>query len=229
MNIAGPETEHEIAGINHVPEVAMNAVEPRLIAHPAMSVLRNLIGDRLAADAGDRRFTRSVDIRHDHVIGVIESAAKFLAQRFGARETMRLEHRQDAVSARRFGGGESGANFRRMMRVIVHQQKSIARILDLESAPRVLEFAQRSGNFLEGNPELGGQRDHPESVLHIMLARHVQHGFTELFAAPEHTKNRSDIAQLDVCAAVICFFRKTVRDRSLRAIHKDGLCSHHPR
>ena len=64
---------------------------------------------------------------------------------------MRLKHGQDAFAADPARCRDRGANFRRMMGVIIHQQKPIALIFNFESPPGVLKFSQRLSDFIERN------------------------------------------------------------------------------
>ena len=97
-----PRLSDEIAGIEHVADVAMHAIQARLISHPAMAVRGDLISDRLAADAGDRRFARSINIRHDDVIGVVERRGQILAATPWCANNDAAETLSARVSARRF-------------------------------------------------------------------------------------------------------------------------------
>src|SRR6476646_5647172 len=100
-----------------------------------------------------------------------------------------------------------------MMRVIVHEQKSLALVFDLEPAAGVLEFGQRRGDLLEWNFQFAGERNHPERVAHVVPTRHVEDGFTELFTASINTKARGEIAEVDIGAAIIRLLSKSERDR----------------
>ena len=99
-----------------------------------------------------------------------------------------------------------------MMRVIIDQEKTIARVFDFKTTTRVLELAQRGGNFFKGNPEFGGERDHADGIVDVVLAGNIQHRFAKLFALTINAKNGREIAQLNTGAAIVRFFRKTVRD-----------------
>ena len=92
MNVAGAEAQNQIARIDHVADIAMEPIQPRLITHAAMSVRDDFVGNRLPADSGNRRFARRINVSHDHAIGIIESAPKFaaaalLSANSGAAET----------------------------------------------------------------------------------------------------------------------------------------------
>ena len=141
VHITGAETEHEIAFREHLTHVAMQPVEPRLIRNAAVPVRGNRIGDGLPAHARQRRLARGVNVGHDDAIGIIEGRAKLLPQRLGARIAMGLKHRQDAFAPGRSRGRERGPNLGRMMRIIVHEEKAFALILDLKAAPRMTESA----------------------------------------------------------------------------------------
>ena len=99
VNVARTETENEIAGLEHVADIAMQPVQPRLIGRAAMSVRDHFIDDRLSADSRNRRFARRINVRDEDAIGIVEGRAKFFPQCLRARIAVRLEHRQDAFAA----------------------------------------------------------------------------------------------------------------------------------
>src|SRR5260370_9708229 len=99
-----------------------------------------------------------------------------------------------------------------MMRVITGARKTLACLTYFNPAPGVLEFAKGSCNFLKGNPKLVRQRDHTNSIVDVMLSGNIQHCFAQSFAPKINTKNRYKIAQVDIGAAVVGVFGKTVRD-----------------
>ena len=82
---------------------------------------------------------RSVNIGHYYAVRIVERATKFLPQRFGARITMRLKHREHALAADRSRRIERGADFRRVMPVIVHQKKTRTVVFDFEPAARLAD------------------------------------------------------------------------------------------
>ncbi len=107
----------------------MEPFQPRLVAHAAMPVRDDLIGDGLSADAGKRRFARGINIGHQDAVGIIEGAPELAPQGLGPRVAVRLKHREHAIAPGGFRGRERGANLGGMMRVIVHQQEAIALVL----------------------------------------------------------------------------------------------------
>ena len=121
VNVAGAQAQDQIARRNHVADIAMQPIQPRLIRDAAMSMRRDFVGDGLAGDSLERRFACRINIGHNHAIGVIESAPELAPQRLGARITMRLEHREHPVAASGFRGGEGRGNLGGMMCVIVHE------------------------------------------------------------------------------------------------------------
>src|SRR5436305_5210005 len=116
-----------------------------------MSVLDDFIDNCAAADSRDGRLARSLHLCDDYPVGGVEGAAEFARQRFGARETVRLKHRNETPPADRFSCAKCGTDFGGMMRVIVHEQKTVARIFDFKASARVLEFAKRGRDFVEWN------------------------------------------------------------------------------
>src|SRR5206468_8050300 len=73
---------------------------------------------------------------------------------------MGLKHGEHPFAANRPRSFQCSANFGRMVRVIVNEQKALALIFDLEPASRVLEFTKRSCNFFKRNSKLDRERDH---------------------------------------------------------------------
>ena len=203
MNVSGAEAEHKIAAVENVANVAMDPLKARLITDGAMPMRCDCVGDSFAADFWERRFARRINVGHDDTIGVIERAAEFFGQRLGARIAMRLKHGEYAFASHRARGLKGRFDFSGMMPVIVHQKETRAVVFNLESSPRVLEFPERSGDFIERHAELARQRDHTDGVVNVVLARHVQHPVSEFFAAAVNRKRRTEVAQLNVAGSVI--------------------------
>src|SRR5436305_11048060 len=178
VNVARTHAQNEIAGVEHVSDIAMDPFKTRLITHSAMSMTRDFVSDRLATDARDWGLARGIDIGHNNAVGVIKRASEFMTQRFGSRKTMRLKHRQDAFTARRSCRLERGANFTGMMRVIIDQQKTIAGVFYFEPPPGVLKFAKGICNFFKRNPKFARQCDYPDGVVDVVLSGNIQYGFT---------------------------------------------------
>ncbi len=87
----------------------------------------NGVGQRRGGDAADGRFAGGVDVGQDQHVGLIEGAAEIVPKVLRARVAMRLKEHQQAVvaaAARRF---ERGANFHRVMAVIVDQGNAAQR------------------------------------------------------------------------------------------------------
>ena len=70
-----------------------------------------------------------------------------------------------------------------MMRVIVDEQKPVARVFDLEPAARVLEFPKRCRDLVERNRKLGSQRDYSKRVMHVVFSGNIQSRLPEFLAA----------------------------------------------
>ena len=105
---------------------------------------------------------------------------------------MRLKHRQHAFAPGRFRGRERRANFGRMMRVIVDQQKAIALVFDFETAAGVLEIARAMSRSSRTEFRVRvASAITPSALLHIVLARHVQNGFAQFFAALKTQKTEA--------------------------------------
>src|SRR5690242_3456168 len=97
MNISRSETQHQIAGINNIPNVTMDRFSSRLIGHVAMAMGDHLINNGLSAHARDGSFARGINVGDDHPICVIEGGPELSPQSLGARVAMRLKHREHAL------------------------------------------------------------------------------------------------------------------------------------
>src|SRR6266404_8279395 len=112
---------------------------------------RNFLSDNLAGDSRNWRFASGINIRNHDSIRMVESGAEFLAQCSRPGIPMRLKHGQDAFTAGPARRLDRGANFCRMMGVVIDQQKTIALIFNFESPPGMLKLSQRFSDFFERN------------------------------------------------------------------------------
>src|SRR6266487_3896285 len=103
---------------------------------------------------------------------------------------MWLKHRDETPPADRFRCAKCGTNFRRMMRIIVDEQKTVARVFDLEPAARVLEFPKRCRDLVEWNSKLGSQRDYSKRVMHVVFSRKIEGRLPEFLAAARNSGRR---------------------------------------
>ena len=100
MNVASTETQYEIANIESITDIAMHALELRLVTGGAMAVIHDFIDNRLPVDSRNRRFAGRVNICHHYPVRIIEGAAKLSAQSFRAGIAMRLKHGQNPFTSR---------------------------------------------------------------------------------------------------------------------------------
>ena len=99
MYIAGSQAQDQIASSDHIPKIAMYALQPRLISHGAVAMGYDLINNRLSADVRKRRFTRRINVGDNNAVGIIESSPEFAPQRLCPRVTMRLKHRENPIAS----------------------------------------------------------------------------------------------------------------------------------
>ena len=148
VHIAGAETEHQIAIKRCILPTSQCSRSSRgWYATPRCPCATISSAIVCPVIPGNGRLTRRINVGDDDVIGVVECRAKFDAQRFGPRIAMRLKHRQHAFATGGFGGRERGADLRRMMGVIIDEQKALALIFDLKAAARVLKSAVTISRF----------------------------------------------------------------------------------
>ena len=99
-----------------------------------------------------------------------------------------------------------------MMRVIVHEQETLALIFDFKTPARVLETAERSGDSGKWNSQLRGERDNAKRVTHVVASGHVEHRLAQPFASMIDAKDRRKILQIDIGAAIIRLWGKAKRN-----------------
>ena len=73
-----------------------------------------------------------------------------------------------------------------MMRIIVDEQKPVARVFDLEPAARVLEFPKRCRDLVERNRKLGSQCDYAKRVMHVVFSGNIEGRLPEFLAAAKN-------------------------------------------
>src|SRR5262245_44351764 len=99
---------------------------------------------------------------------------------------MRLKHRDETPPSDRFRCAKRGTNFRRMVRVIVDEQKPVARVFDFEPAARVLEFPKRCRDLVEWNRKLGRQRNYSKRVVDVVFSRNIEGRLPEFLAVAKN-------------------------------------------
>ena len=104
------------------------------------------LGKLFAGDAFDRRFARRINFGDHQNIRLIERAAEIVPKRLRARVAVRLKKNQQplvAAAARRF---ERGADFGRMMAVIVDQRDAANIPLISKRRPTPAKFRKARAN-----------------------------------------------------------------------------------
>src|SRR4051794_12123087 len=161
----------------------MNRLSPRLIRDAAMAVGNHLVDDGLPAHPRYWRFACGVHVGDNDAIGIIKGRAELLAQRLRPRVAMRLKHREHSFSPSRAGGLKGRADFRRVMRIIIDQKESLARVLDFKAATRMLKLTKGGGDSFNRNAELVRTGNHAKGVMHVVLAGHVKNRFAQFLPA----------------------------------------------
>ena len=76
-----------------------------------------------------------------------------------------------------------------MMRIIVDEQKTVARVFDLEPATSVLEFPKRRRDLVERNRKFRSQRDYPKRVMYVVFSGDIESRLAE-FLPPATNQKR---------------------------------------
>ena len=86
----------------------------------------------------------------------------------------------DAFVAARFRRGEGGANFRRMMSVIVNDGDAVRFAAHFEAAPDAGELFQAFANHIGLHAEFDGRRNGRCRVQDVVVAGNIQMKFAQI-------------------------------------------------
>src|SRR6185369_5661132 len=159
-DVAGAQRQKQVPGAERLLQALGNSFLFRRINHVRVPGAAGGIGHHLPRDAGQRRLPRGVHVEHEVDVGAVQRLAELAREVAGPRVQMRLEQRDEPplrVDLTR--GGEGGADLRRMVGVVVHDEDPVALALALEAADDPRERAERPGDRLEGNEQLAPDRD----------------------------------------------------------------------
>src|SRR4030095_2164547 len=106
--MSSAKTQTQIARLEQVSYSPVHPIQTWLIADTVMPMRNDFINDDLSGHSRDRRFARSINICHDHVVRIIERATKFLSQCLGARITVRLKQGEHTLAPDRSRRSERG-------------------------------------------------------------------------------------------------------------------------
>src|SRR5436305_9705467 len=159
-----------------------------LINDAVVRVSHDFIDNSSTCDSGNRGLACRIHIRDHHPVRIIEGTTELSTQGFCPRKTVRLKHRDETPPTYRFGCAKCGTNFRGMVRVIVDEQKPVARVFDLEPAPRMLEFLKRCRDLVERNRKLRSQRDYSKRIMHVVFSGNIECRPPEFLAVLIHQK-----------------------------------------
>src|SRR5690349_5816436 len=121
-----------------------------------MACAANGAGQGFAGHAGDGGLARRIDVGQDENVCLIEGAAEFVPKMLRARVAMRLEEHEQAIELAAAGGAKRGANFRRMMAVIVNNGDVVHHSFDVEAAADAGKFCQAFANQVGSDVEVKG-------------------------------------------------------------------------
>src|SRR5262249_5990477 len=116
------------------------------VEHFLMSRLANRLGECLAGYSGNRGLAGGVDVGQYENVGEIESDAEIVPKGLRAGEPVRLEQDQQAVKLAATSGFERGANFGRVVAVVVDYSDSLDHAFDVEPAADAGKFGETFAN-----------------------------------------------------------------------------------
>ncbi len=112
-----------------------------------------------SVDACDRHFAGGVNVEHPDRIRLVKAVEKLRQQVAGAGISMRLEQNQNATEAALARRLESGADFRRVVAVVIHDRNVAHDSPLLEPAFDPAKLRQTGGNLLGRYRKLGADGD----------------------------------------------------------------------
>ena len=152
---------------------------------------RGCVDKELSAHAADGFFTGRIDIGDHRGVGERQSAPEILLQCLRARIAVRLEQKKNTRASRVAGGAEHGGDFRRMVSVIVNDEKIRRSEKCLEAPTGSAEGFERFGADGEIESEFGGERERRAGIDRVMLAGDIQGDAREFLVTAIKSKNRT--------------------------------------
>src|SRR5258706_3249330 len=149
-DVSRANRQDRIAGAGFAQQKLDRILHRAEILHVFVSCLANTVGQGLARDAGNRRFTRRVNIHQRQHIGFVEGAHKFVPQMLRPRVAMRLKERKQAVELAASRGFERRTNLRRVVSVIVHHGDIVHDAFDIEPPAHTSKFCQPFADQVAG-------------------------------------------------------------------------------
>ena len=130
-----------------------------------------------AVDTCDRRLARWIDWRCIDDVGVVKRGGKFIHVVAQTAKPMRLHHRDHAAFDPFARGGQHGADFDRVVAVIVDDRHRIAarqgHFADLGKAPLdPTEFGKAGADHFIGHAHFDRDSHRRQRILHVVPARH---------------------------------------------------------
>ena len=169
------------------------------------------VGDHPRGDSFDRFLARGVDRRDEGEVGLGQRFAELAREVARPRVEVRLEEGHDAplriaVSRRR----ERGPDLRRMVRVVVDDERAGVVAEDLEAPVDAEELCQRARRDVRREAELARDRDRRQGVADVVLA-----GNEELEEADAgNLEGGAAMLVMDVDGCEVCIFFKAVRNHA---------------
>src|SRR5690348_17100444 len=192
--------------------------------HVFVACLTNGRSKSFAGDSRNRGLARGVDVQQDQYIGLIESPAELIPEVLCARKPMRLKEHEYAVELAAAGGLEGGANFRRMMAVVVNYRDVVYDAFDVEAAADACKFSEAFANQIAGNVQVERDRRGGRGVADVVYARGVrQIEQAEILAFERETELTAESFQFHVADDQVGLARRAVGDDRALHVRKNGL------
>src|ERR1035438_4063282 len=144
--------------------------------------MANSFGEQLAGNTRDGRFAGGIDVEHGGRVGIAKRSGEIVEQQLRAGIAVRLEDDVDLSEPAFTRRRKCRAYLGGMVAVVVDHGHVVDAPLELEAAVHSVEFLQTLANLLHRYVESKTDGDGGGGIAHIVLARHVQMKFSQVFA-----------------------------------------------
>ena len=148
-----------------------------------ITVLRDSLSQPFAGDAFDWLLASGINVEDDERVGVAKCRREFMHEVAGTGVAVGLEDDVNLAISALASGGKRGADFGRVMAVVVDDGDASCLPAELKAAIHAAKSFERFANAGDGNVESDANGDGSGRVQDVVQTRDVEMEFAEIFAA----------------------------------------------
>ena len=202
-NVSCPHCDNKVARAHMLGKIAFEVSMLRQVDGILPRLPRDLLHQRLSADARNRRLPCRVDIGEEQQIGRCKARTELLAQKLRPRVAMRLKDADEACGVRRTRCRQRHGDLRRMVRIVVHHPDTALFALRLEAALCPVEARKCVLNLCKSNIREPCDGNTGERVEHVVPPGDVERNAPKFFPALVHRKGDDGAVRLNVRRTVV--------------------------